>query len=39
MDLNDNEQNKSDKEKFLLNIEEVKSTTSSTSSKSLRREI
>ena len=38
MDLNDNEQNKSDKEKFLLNIEEVKSTTSSTSSKSLRRE-
>ncbi len=24
MDLNDNEQNKSDKEKFLLNIEEIK---------------
>lgn len=38
MDINVEGENKSDKEKFLSNIEEIKSTTSSTSSKILRRE-
>ena len=38
MDLNNDERNKSDKEKFISNIEENKSSASSTSSKALRRE-
>lgn len=38
MDLNNDEGNKSDKEKFISNIEENKSSASSTSSKALRRE-